>query len=974
MSRESVAGGAGHGPVVDRLVRAARAGSGFATVVERGPHPAIDFNSIASRSVAHGVQARFVVGTSANAGAFDAVGQLLEVSPGSGVADGFQHADVGLTGLQAMAARFDRAALSASLLLVVDHADAVDGASARVLSYLASHLDARRISLLLVVPHVHLGSWVHELVAAHGVPQHHSEDSAPPDDARLLQQLGDLDGAARNVVEALAILGPGPSLARLAAVADASSGTTLDTLDALFSRGLLQRTPSGAGHLTIDSLVLDSLSPTRRSDLHGRAAAQARTIGEPLEVVAAHLEHAAPGSCSWASNVLRSAAGRALDTGDAPRAVTWLQRALEEETFCGAEAPLPLLEQLVGAQVRADDPGAAVSLQLAIRRSRGVQRLELQLELARHLSTTGRLEESVAVLDDLIPALDPSDPAHADLLLEARTVLATTCRLSLVLRPRSAAVLEELTADLATGTAEHAAVLAELAYEHSIAGTDRQVVIGLGERALRSFGRRPPSPAGSHGLFLALVWAEDHEGARVVCDHLHGDPRLRPLDAHRLGTLALAEGDLDGAVAWSRVAVADIEWVAPLMVPGARAQLARALLRQRDLDGARAALELPGGEHRWRQHITFHPVLLAQAELALAAGDWRRARARADACAELARSMGTLNPAVLPWHAAAARAMIELGQLGDAGAILDAALERATTFGAPSAVTELQEVQRSLHRHRHRDGQAGDGEVAAPPALRVLRPESAVTSVQLLGDTAVHGDGGSRRLGADLVDRAVCMVAIAERGVHDEQLAEALWPDGDPAAGRTRLRNVLARVRKRYGPLLVRHGRMVSLAQHVVVDLRSFEALSTEALTASDPVLSEEAGHQALGVYGGDLCPAHPFEAWAAAPREAVRQRWLVLVDRLIDLAAARGDLGRAMDLFERATAVDPWNEDRYLDAVERLSAAGRPAAARALLRRCKAMCEELGVPPSERQLRLGRLERTDGAGRRLPAQEAVGR
>jgi DNA-binding SARP family transcriptional activator len=59
------------------------------------------------------------------------------------------------------------------------------------------------------------------------------------------------------------------------------------------------------------------------------------------------------------------------------------------------------------------------------------------------------------------------------------------------------------------------------------------------------------------------------------------------------------------------------------------------------------------------------------------------------------------------------------------------------------------------------------------------------------------------------------------------------------------------------------------------------------------------------------------------------------------------------MTLFEQAVAAEPWDEDRYLDAVERLLSAGRDAAARALLRRSEAMCAELGVPPSTRHRAL---------------------
>ena len=64
------------------------------------------------------------------------------------------------------------------------------------------------------------------------------------------------------------------------------------------------------------------------------------------------------------------------------------------------------------------------------------------------------------------------------------------------------------------------------------------------------------------------------------------------------------------------------------------------------------------------------------------------------------------------------------------------------------------------------------------------------------------------------------------------------------------------------------------------------------------------------------------------------------------------------MARFEDAVAVDPWDEDRYLDVAERLLAAHRRAAARGVLQRNESMCAELGVSPSPRHHDLVRAAR----------------
>ncbi|HEU5083466.1 MAG TPA: BTAD domain-containing putative transcriptional regulator [Acidimicrobiales bacterium] len=940
------------------LLEHAAEGSGDCLVVRRGRHSAGVVDDAVAAAAERGVDVRVAVASPHPFGAFEVVCGLLGIQLGTADAEAIRARGAGLDGLRDLADRIDSLCVGTPLLLVVDGAEHVDAASARVLGYLARNLEARSVSLLLVAVDVPPGSWLDEIATALDRPPVRitAGEGRQRDAGDLLEHLRPAD---REVVEALAVLGPGASIAAVAAVSSVPPAAVLPALDRLTECGLLRRTSTGAGQLVVGPAVLDALLPTRRAELHARAAVHGRSVGESALHVAAHLEHAAPGALDWAAVTLRAGAVLAMQAGDAHRAVRWRRRAIEEDAARGVEVSVPVLLELAQAQVQAGDHAAAATLRLAVDRSLGEERRSLQIRLGRHLSQTGRPLEAVAVLDEVDAALDPSDPAHARTRLRVRAALAAACRVHLPLRERSAALLEDLVEDLATAGVDDPNVLCELAYEHSLAGTDRQVVVELGSRAMAAAGPGALAPEASHVLFLALLWSEDLDGARLLCDRMHGESRMEPLEAHRRGALALAEGDLDLAVACTRRAVADIEWVAPLLVIGARAQLARALTRQGDLDGAAAALRLPGGDGRWRERVTYHPVLLAHAELAAARREWREAASHAEACAEFSRQMGTLNPAVVPWPLVSGRALAELGRTDDAGAVVADALDRARTFGAPGMVAQLEAVQRSIQQTGW-PSPCPHAIAPAPtvPPIQVHPPTRPGPALRLLGDTVLTVDGTERRLGDDLVDRTVCIVALSERGVHDEQLAESLWPDGDPAVGRNRLRNVLLRVRQRHGPVVERRGRTIALADDVAVDVREFERLAGEALAATDSSVAERLGREALEHHRGELCPVHPFEAWASAPRAAVRQRWLALLDRLAELAAARGDLTSAMARFEDAVAADPWDEDRYLDAAERLLAAHRRAAARALLQRNESMCAELGVSPSPRHHDLARAAR----------------
>lgn len=920
------------------LLGRATEGAGECLVVERGLDAPLFADAMASEAERHRIDARTAVGWPHPFVAFEIVCELLHVEVGSPEAEQIRRRGTGLDALRDLAARVDAITVGAPLLLVIDRAEHVDVASARFLSYLARHLEARSVSLLLVAVEVPPGSWVEEVASLSDAGTHRLQPAeAGPGVEAAVAVLGRLGPDERAVAQALAVLGPSASVAAVAEVSEVPVGTVLPTLDHLLEWGLLRRSGSGAGHLLVDALVLDEVPPTRRAQLHDRAADHARSIGESAARVAAHLEQGTPGSRPWAADALRSGAGIAKRAGDAVRAVRWMRQAIEEDAAQGQEVTVPALLDLGRAQVWAGDAGAADTLRLAGDRSSGDERRALRLRLGRQLSQTGRLDEAVEVLDGLLADLDPDDPAHAPTRLQVQAALASACRVSLRLRQRSPALLRQLRHDLEASATDDPSVLGELAYEHSLAGEPRDVVIDLGARAVRALDRLPLAPEAGHVLFLALVWAEDLEGARALCDRMHGEAQMQPLEAHRRGTIALVEGDLDLAVACSRLAAADIEWVAPVLVSGVRAQLARALIRQGDLDGAAVALRLPGGDSRWRNRVTYHPLLLAKAELAAARGEWRRAASLAESCAEFSRAMGTSNPAAVPWQLVAGRALAHLDQAEAAEDLLADAVERARAFGAPQVLAALEAARTAVRVPAPAPPTAPRGGDIARPLLR------------LLGDTVLVVDGARQRLGDDLVDRTVCIVGLAEHGVHDEQLAESLWPDGDPAVGRNRLRNVLLRVRQRYGPVVERHGRTVALAADVQVDVHEFDRLATDALAAADPTAAERLGRAALEVHGGELCPVHPFEEWASAPRAATRRRWLALVDRMAELAAARGDLATSLALFEQAVAAEPWDEDRYLDAAERLAAAGRPGAARTLLRRCEQACAELGVPPSAR-------------------------
>lgn len=339
---------------------------------------------------------------------------------------------------------------------------------------------------------------------------------------------------------------------------------------------------------------------------------------------------------------------------------------------------------------------------------------------------------------------------------------------------------------------------------------------------------------------------------------------------------------------------------------------------------------------------------------------WRLGRAgRIDEATE------RLRTAVEEAEAIGAAAMVEwarteLAQLGSTAPAAPAALAsvltpdeyrvtRSVAGGATAAGTAAalflspRTVEALLESACRRAGVDSVAELTAR-----LEPASAVepagAEVVVLGRFEVRRDGERCTPPPGMAAKAVKVLAVRGGRLHVDELAEELWPDAGPDVGRTRLRNVLTRLRRSSGELVVREGDLVSLAPDVVVDAVAFEAAARAAL---GPPADLDGARAALGLTGGTLLPDSLYEPWAASPRERLRVLQLSLLDLVAEGAAAEGRLDEAIGAIERAVELEPLDEDRHLRAARLFLDQGRRGAAASMLRRARRVTEELGLPPS---------------------------
>jgi DNA-binding SARP family transcriptional activator len=241
-----------------------------------------------------------------------------------------------------------------------------------------------------------------------------------------------------------------------------------------------------------------------------------------------------------------------------------------------------------------------------------------------------------------------------------------------------------------------------------------------------------------------------------------------------------------------------------------------------------------------------------------------------------------------------------------------------------------------------------DDVTAAPPAVAAARPVTVPQGQRLLvmGGAMTLVDGRVATVIPQGNPQRLVGVVIASGGSATiDQVSEALWGDDDIERSRTRLRNVLLRLRRAVGDVIVRSGNGLRLAPGLACDLYEFRRRAVDALAAAraDPELAGELA--AAAVADGDAAPFVDFEYddWAVAARREVEQQRIGLLDLLSVQAEDAGDLPAAQALAERALRLDRYTDSRYVRLAELLTMQNRVAAAIAVLDDAAAVAREIG-------------------------------
>jgi len=241
----------------------------------------------------------------------------------------------------------------------------------------------------------------------------------------------------------------------------------------------------------------------------------------------------------------------------------------------------------------------------------------------------------------------------------------------------------------------------------------------------------------------------------------------------------------------------------------------------------------------------------------------------------------------------------------------------------------------------------------APPALRV-RTLGGFTVWR--GDRELAPGCWSRRTVAALFK---CLLTAPGQRLTREQAADLLWPDADRDQSGVNLRAAIHRLRavldepgtatsylRSVGAALILDPHPGSLANQDQdwLDADAFARAARLALAGGDITT----GQAALDLYGGAYLPDDPYEDWAAARREELRQQYHALLLQLARLSADAGDSAGAVWRLRLLLAADPCHEPATRLLMRLLAATGdRAEALRAYEALVRALRDDLDVVPT---------------------------
>jgi DNA-binding CsgD family transcriptional regulator len=378
---------------------------------------------------------------------------------------------------------------------------------------------------------------------------------------RVLGRLRALGPAAPELAMGMAVLGTSGRIEHAAAVAELELTVAAESALAMRRVEILAaEDPFEWIHPLVRQSLYQSLTVSRRDELHARTAQALTTARASPSLIAAHLAAVRPTGSAHVVAGLLDAVEEALSRDAAEVAVTLLHRALTEEADEPSRAALLL--RLGQVEVTRRNPAAVEILREArARADTPRQRAAAALSLGEILTHAGYFQESVDTVLAALAELDGTDP---ELALELEVARAVTFAFVPALAPQLWPDRPRLLALSVIDAWPARALTALLALTYAFRGEELDSVAPLCERALgdgRLLAERGAGAWTPGHVLGALVAVEAYDRALELADTVEAAARSQGSVSNVVvaecirGWVATRRGDLAGAEEILRPAV-----------------------------------------------------------------------------------------------------------------------------------------------------------------------------------------------------------------------------------------------------------------------------------------------------------------------------------------------------------------------------------------------------------------------------------
>ena len=524
--------------------------------------------------------------------------------------------------------------------------------------------------------------------------------AAAPGNVRraVLARLVRLPAGASALARAAAVFGDGVDGRRAARLAGVSVERIDLLVDALAAARIIERrTLLTFVHPLVRSAVVSDMGPAEIAAAHREAVALLMAEGERGDTLVPHLLASQPQGESLVIELLRSAAQRAAARGAPEVAARCLRRALLEPP--PVEDRYEILLELGTAEAHAGSSDAVNHLAAAAAEAANpVDQSRANQMLARTMFHVGRIADSVRLSERAIRQLGEADP-ELRLELEAELIIVATHDVRT--RPLVASRIPDPGAAPEPTSSGACMLLANMAVEELFTGRSRERAIAFAERALiggRLYDEHAVSCLPCSVLSLTL---SGHAGRSlrvwddvIARQRARGDIRGFALASAFRGYAALHVGDLDVAVADNIAAIEAASGVPLLQVLAAYATawLGYALVDAGEHGTAENVLGAQAENLGPDALFGANFLLSARGRLRLAQGRFAEAAADLRECGSRCAAWGATGPALSPWRAHLALALLGTGERDAAASVAADAVALARAWSVPSLLAEALRV------------------------------------------------------------------------------------------------------------------------------------------------------------------------------------------------------------------------------------------------------------------------------------------